>query len=92
MAVYGALGNGKRVGLIDARLYLPKTWADDPARCVEADIPRHHQVYKTKHDLALEIVTQARIRGVRFEWVGVDAHYGMSLNLGQACTSHYLLI
>ncbi len=40
VAVYGALGNGKHVGLIDARLYLPKAWTDDPARCVEADIPR----------------------------------------------------
>ncbi len=84
VAVYGALGNGKHVGLIDARLYLPKAWTDDPARCVEADIPRQHQVHKTKHDLALEIVTQARQQGVRFEWVGADAHYGMSLKLLQA--------
>jgi SRSO17 transposase len=84
VAVYGALGKDKHVSLIDARLYLPKEWLDAPRRCAEAEIPRANQVHKTKHDLALEIVAQARQRSVRFEWIGMDAFYGMSLNLLQA--------
>jgi SRSO17 transposase len=84
VAVYGALGKDRHVSLIDARLYLPKEWLGDPRRCVEAEIPRAKQVHKTKHDLALEIVAQARQRSVRFEWIGMDAFCGMSLSLLQA--------
>ena len=41
-------------------------------------------LHKTKHELALEIVAQARRRGVEFEWVGMDGLYGMSMSLLQA--------
>jgi SRSO17 transposase len=81
VGVFGALGKGKHVSLIDAKLYLPKEWLDNPHRCTEAEIPRTEQTAKTTHDLALEIVAQARGRSVRFEWVGMDGFYGMSLNL-----------
>jgi SRSO17 transposase len=83
VGVFAALGKDKHVSLIDAKLYLPKEWLEDPHRCAEADIPRTEQVLKTKHDLALEIVAQARERAVRFEWIGMDGFYGMSLNLLQ---------
>lgn len=84
VGVFGALGKGKHVSLIDAKLYLPKEWLDNPHRCAEAEIPRTEQAAKTKHDLALEIVAQARDRSVRFEWIGMDGFYGMSLNLLQS--------
>ena len=84
VGVFGALGRGDRVSLIDARLYLPKEWTDDPRRCDEADIPRAEQVHRTKLELALEIVRHAREIGVRFEWVGMDGMYGQSLALLQA--------
>ncbi len=84
VGVFGALGKGQHVSLIDAKLYLPKEWLDNPRRCAEAEVPRTEQIHKTKHDLALEIVAQARERSVRFEWIGMDAFYGMSLNLLQS--------
>jgi SRSO17 transposase len=69
VGVFGALGRGDRVGLNDARLYLPKEWTDDAARCEEACVPRAQQVHQTKTELAEEIVRHARAIGVRFEWV-----------------------
>jgi SRSO17 transposase len=84
VGVFGALGRGDRVSLIDARLYLPQEWIDNPARCDEADIPKAEQVHRTKLELALQIVHQARHNGVRFEWVGMDGGYGQSLVLLEA--------
>jgi len=83
VGVFGALGQGDRVGLIDARLYLPEEWTKDRRRCDEADIPEADRAHKTKIELALEIVRHARRSGVRFEWVGVDGGYGHSFALLQ---------
>ena len=79
VGVFGALGRADRVCIIDARLYLPKEWTDDPRRCERADVPRGEQVHRTKLELAQEIVRHARRTGVRFDWVGVDGGYGNSL-------------
>ena len=81
VGVFGALGRGTRVSLIDARLYLPKEWTEDARRCVEANVPRAEQVHRTKLQLAEDIIRHARQTGVRFEWVGVDGLYGHSLAL-----------
>jgi len=83
VGVFGALGKGRHVSLIDARLYLPQVWTSDPKRCAKAGIPHQERVHKTKPDLAMEIVEQARSNGGRFEWVGMDAVYGSSLKLLQ---------
>ena len=76
VAVFGVLAKGRFATAIDTRLYLPKEWTDDPQRCHKAGIPQSEQVFKTKNQLALEIVEQARRNGVRFGWVGADAGYG----------------
>ena len=83
VGVFGALGRADRVGLIDARLYLPKEWTDDPRRCERADIPRAEQAHRTKLELAQQIVVHARRSGLRFDWVGVDGGYGKSLEFLQ---------
>jgi SRSO17 transposase len=79
VGVFGALGRADRVCLIDARLYLPKEWTDDPARCELAGVPRAERIHRTKIELAQDIVRHARASGVQFEWVGVDSGYGHSL-------------
>lgn len=84
VGVFGALGRADRASLIDARLYLPKDWTEDPPRCDRAAIPRAEQMHRTKLQLAQEIVQHARASGVRFEWVGVDGLYGQSLEFLQS--------
>lgn len=76
VAVFAALGRGERASLVDARLYLPKVWTNDKARCHKAGVPEHARAYRSKHELALDIVEHALELGLRFEWVAVDAFYG----------------
>jgi SRSO17 transposase len=76
VGVFSALGQGHSVALTDARLYLPKRWADDESRCKAAGIPTEYQVCQSKVTLALEMVRHQREIGVRFAWVGADGGYG----------------
>src|SRR5215207_11161040 len=39
--------------LVDKRLYLPKGWAEDPARCDAAGVPKEQQGYRSETELAL---------------------------------------
>ena len=76
VAVFGVLTDGQRHAPVDMRLYLPKRWVEDPARCDQAGVPADARKLTSKSEHALDIVRQARARGMRFEWVGVDAGYG----------------
>ena len=76
VAVFGVLADGERHTPIDARLYLPERWIEDPARCERAGIPEAAREKMSKSELALDIVRRARARGIRFAWVGVDGGYG----------------
>lgn len=76
VAVFGALANGRYAMPVDVRLYLPKQWTDDPDRYAKAGIPEEACIFKTKDELALEIVQHARRNAVRFGLVGADAGYG----------------
>ena len=42
----------------------------------QAGVPQDARTLTSKSEHALDIVRQARARGMRFEWVGVDAGYG----------------
>jgi len=76
VGVFGVLTDGRRHTAVDMRLYLPKRWIDDPVRCDQAGVPLSARTLTSKTGHALDIVRQARVRGMRFEWVGVDAGYG----------------
>lgn len=80
VAVFAALGCQDKVTLIDTRLYLPKEWTDDQERCRKAGAPEEHMQFKTKIELALEMVDQARQKGLSYNWVGADALYGNNFN------------
>ncbi len=76
VAVFGVLSKNALVTPTDTRLYLPKSWTDNPYRCDEAGIPEEFREFKTKDQLALDIVTHARNNGLQYGWVGADAGYG----------------
>ena len=67
--------NGKNRTLIDERLYLPKEWTDDLPRRREAGVP-DDVIFKSKAELAKEMILHARDNGVLFGWVGMDSFYG----------------
>jgi len=76
VGVYSVLGFKDHVAPIGSRLFLPKAWVNDEKRCIEAGIPHEHIEFHRKHDLALQLVIQARLQGVAFSWVGADSLYG----------------
>jgi SRSO17 transposase len=61
--------------LLDGELFLPESWACDPARCREAKIPEG-MTYRPKTEIALELVDRARAKGIHFAWLTFDEWYG----------------
>ena len=65
--------------LVDKRLYLPESWTSDKDRCESAGVPEERQGYRSKTELALEMVERAQERGHRKAgWVAADDAFGMS--------------
>jgi SRSO17 transposase len=81
--------------LVDKRLYLPPEWANDPARCDAAGVPKEQQVYRTEAQLALSMLQQAQARGpLTADWVTGDDTFGKSPEFrdgGAAAGFHYVL-
>ena len=82
VGVFASLSNGDQAGLLQGRLYLPHEWVDDKKRCTKAGIPVEEQVYRTKPELAIDIL-KTLPKSVLYDWVGGDCIYGNSLTLRQ---------
>jgi SRSO17 transposase len=78
VGVFASLTDGKSNSIVDASLFLPEEWTDDPSRCRKAKVPEEEMIARTKVELAYEMVTRQRRLGVQFSWVGFDALYGSS--------------
>jgi len=61
---------------IDRALYLPKAWADDPARMAAAHVP-DGTAFATKPSLAVGMIERAIAAGMPFAWVAADSVYGI---------------
>jgi SRSO17 transposase len=61
--------------LIDAELYLPRSWAGDRARCAEAGVPEEVG-FATKPVLAQAMLGRALDAGVPAPWATADEAYG----------------
>jgi SRSO17 transposase len=60
---------------LDRRLYLPQEWCADEQRRHEARVPAH-VIFKTKPELAVEMLEYAWAQGVPMAWVTGDELYG----------------
>jgi SRSO17 transposase len=63
--------------LFDRRLFLPREWAEDRSRREEAGVPPT-VIFRSKPELALEMVAEAVVAAVPFRWVSGDSVYGDS--------------
>lgn len=63
--------------LCDRRLFLPEAWTTDRARCEAAGVPAG-VIFRTKPELAAEMVAEAVQAGMPCRWVTADALYGNS--------------
>ena len=70
VGVFLGYTNGSYRTLIDEALYLPRKWAEDRKRLDRCGVPRD-VAFKTKAELALEMILHARENGVPFgsEWI-----------------------
>ena len=84
MSVHISLSNEKYCSLIGTKLYLPKSWTDDVKRCEAAGIPESDRKFKTKPELALELVKDAVEKGVVFDFINGDGLYGHNSELTRA--------
>src|SRR4051812_47421808 len=75
IGVFAAYVSRHGHGFIDRALYLPKAWADDPARRAAAHVPPD-TFFATKPVLALAMIARAIAAGVPFAWVTADTVYG----------------
>jgi SRSO17 transposase len=64
---------------IDFELYLPASWANDPQRRAEARIPEE-VTFKTKPQLAIDIIERALEDSIPGELVLADSAYGDSVD------------
>jgi SRSO17 transposase len=63
VGVFLGYASSRGHALIDRRLYLPKTWTSDPARCRQAGVPQPVRL-ATKPQLAAEMIDDALDAGV----------------------------
>src|SRR6478736_8171406 len=77
IGVFAAYVSDRGHAFIDRRLYLPQSWAEDPARRAAAHVPQQN-AFATKPQLARAMVERAIAAGVPFAWVAGDSIYGVS--------------
>jgi SRSO17 transposase len=75
VGVFLSYASPKGRALIDRRVYLPKSWTRDLARCAAAGVPAEVE-FATKPQLALDMITGAVAAKVPAAWVASDELYG----------------
>jgi SRSO17 transposase len=85
VTVHVGVAKGQFQALLDADLYLPKSWAEDQDRCHEAGIPDAVR-YLPKWRIALDQLLRLDGNGVRFDWLTFDEGYGAAVPFLTALT------
>jgi SRSO17 transposase len=82
VAVTLDLGTEESSTPLDWALYLPEEWIEDPARRRKAGIPEEI-VFKTKTELALDVIDEVRKWGLQDRLVLADSAYGATYEFRQ---------
>ena len=75
VALYLGYVSSKGHTLVDQRLVLPKEWTKDTARLDKAGVPKASRAYRTRHQLALEMLT-THGGGLPPSWIAGDDEMG----------------
>ena len=78
VTVHLGVSKGTFQALLDADLYLPKSWAADRPRCRAAGIP-DDVGHRTKWRLAVDQWLRLGEAGVSFDWLTFDEGYGAAV-------------
>jgi SRSO17 transposase len=84
------LASGEVPVMVGLRLFLPESWANDPARLHRVRVPEDRQTFHSKPDIAIKEIDRIRAAGTRFGCVLADAGYGLSAPFRQALSSRGL--
>jgi SRSO17 transposase len=75
VALYLGYVSRKGHTLVDQRLYLPKAWTQEKARLRKAAVPKEQQGYRTRHQLALEMLAKNGA-SLPHRWIAGDDEMG----------------
>ena len=80
VTVHVGVAKGRFQALLDADLYLPKSWDADRPRCRAAGIPDDVR-YRPKWQIALDQLIRLKRNGLSFDWLVFDEGYGSAVPL-----------
>src|SRR5712692_6423533 len=75
VAMYLGYVSRKGHTLVDQRLFLPKEWTKDTARLDKAGVPKASRAYRTRHQLALEMLVEHGA-SLPHRWIAGDDEMG----------------
>jgi SRSO17 transposase len=81
IGVFAAYVSERGHAFIDRRLYLPRSWTDQPDRLRAAHVPEDVR-FATKPAIAVAMIERALETGVAFAWVAADSIYGVAMCSG----------
>lgn len=75
VAVYMGYVSRTEHALVDTRLYLPREWTQDKARCAKAGVPKDRRRHRTRHQLCLEMLDEHGLL-LPHSWIAGDDELG----------------
>lgn len=75
VAVYMGYVSRTEHALVDTRLYLPREWTRDKARCAKAGVPKDRRRHRTRHQLCLEMLEENGPL-LPHRWIAGDDEFG----------------
>ncbi len=75
VGVFSALCHNNIAALTSSKLYLPESWTNEPEKCLAKKVPESECKFKTKDEIAVDLVKWHLQNDILFGWVVVDAGY-----------------